>query len=196
MIETSYGPVDPAHCHPYIRAEIDLLAGADPFATQRALPDRLSAALAGLPDEAIDFRPGPAEWSAREVLAHLVHSEIVYGYRYRSIVAEPEAPIAGYDQERWTPRTPERRWDVATLLEHLRALKAVNVAFLEQTTPDERARWGLHSERGKESLAALIGGIAGHDVMHERQIDANIAAWRITPTSPPSHTPTPPSPRS
>lgn len=178
MIATSYGPVDPAHCHPYIRDEIALLDGADPFASQRGLCDRLTATLAGLPEEAIDFKPAPAEWSVRDVLAHLVHSELVYGYRYRSIVAEPEAPIAGYDQDRWTPLTPERTWPVATLLDHLAALKAVNVAFLEQTTPEERARWGLHSERGKESLAALIGGIAGHDLLHERQIDANLAAWR------------------
>lgn len=177
-IQTPYGPVDPAHCHPVLRDEIALLAGRDPFAMQRGLADRLAAALSGLPDAAIDFRPAPGEWSAREVLAHLVHSEIVYGYRYRAIVAEPEGPIAGYDQERWTPLTPERTWPVGVLLDHLRALKSVNVAFLAQTTPAERARWGVHSERGHESLAALIGAIAGHDLLHEAQIDANLAAWR------------------
>jgi len=178
VIETSYGPVDPAHCHPILRDEIALVGDRDPLALQRGLPDRLAAALDGLPEAALDFRPAPGEWSTREVLAHLVHSEIVYGYRYRSIVAQPGAPIAGYDQERWTPLTPERTWPAPALLDHLRALKAVNVVFLAQTTPEERARWGVHGERGPESLAALYGAIAGHDLLHERQIDANLAAWR------------------
>lgn len=178
MIDTAYGPVDPAHCHPILRAEIELLGGADPFASQRGLPGRLRAQLAGLPEAAADFRPGPDEWSAREVLAHLVHSEIVYGYRYRAILAEPEGAIAGYDQEAWTAALPEGAWPVDVLLGHLEALKAVNVALLEATTADERARWGLHAERGPESLAALIGGLAGHDLVHEAQIAANLAAWR------------------
>lgn len=178
MIETSYGPVDPAHCHPILRDEIALVGDRDPLALQRGLSDRLAAALDGLPEAALDFRLAPGEWTVREVLAHLVHSELVYGYRYRCIVAQPGAPIAGYDQELWTPRTPERTWPAAALLDHLRALKAVNVAFLEQTTPAERARWGVHGERGPESLAALYGAIAGHDLLHERQIDANLAAWR------------------
>lgn len=178
MIETHYGPVHLDHCHPYLRDEIALIGEADPFESQRALPDRLTAALDGLPDAALDFRPAPTEWSAREVVAHLVQSEIVYGYRYRAILAEPEIAIAGYDQERWTTALPESRWPLGVLLGHLRALKALNVSVLEQTSRDERARWGLHSERGKESIAALIGAIAGHDHMHEAQIAANIAAWR------------------
>lgn len=178
MIETAYGPVDPAHCHPILRAEIELLGGADPFASQRGLAGRLRATLAGLPDAAIDFRPGPDEWSAREVLAHLVHSEIVYGYRYRAILGEPGGPIAGYDQEAWTTALPERAWGIDDLLGYLEALKAVNVRLLEATTAEERARWGVHAERGRESLAALIGAIAGHDLLHEAQIAANLAAWR------------------
>ncbi|MFN8424039.1 MAG: DinB family protein [Anaerolineae bacterium] len=139
MIETPYGPVHLDHCHPYLRDEIALLGDADPFASQRALPDRLTAALDGLPDAALDFRPAPTEWSAREVVAHLVQSEIVYGYRYRAILAEPETAIAGYDQERWTTALPESRWPLGVLLGHLRALKNLNVSVLEQTSRDERA---------------------------------------------------------
>ncbi|MEO8084655.1 MAG: DinB family protein, partial [Ardenticatenales bacterium] len=178
MLETPYGPVHLDHCHPYLRDEIALIGDADPFVSQRALPDRLVAALDGLPDAALDFKPAPSEWSTREVVAHLVQSEIVYGYRYRTILAEPEALIAGYDQERWTPMLPEAHWPLGVLLDHLRSLKALNVSVLEQTTREERARWGVHSERGKESIAALIGAIAGHDHMHEAQIAANLAAWR------------------
>jgi hypothetical protein len=177
MIQTAYGPVDPAFCHPYLREEIALLGMDDPFESQRAFPDRLRERLRGLPEAALDFRPGPREWSTREVLAHLVQTEITYGYRYRAIVAEPESALAGYDQDLWVSELPESRWPADTLLTHLSALKSLNVAVLEQIPADQRSRWGLHAERGPESLLALIGAIAGHDRMHEAQIEANLSAW-------------------
>ncbi len=177
MIQTSYGPVDPRFCHPFLRSEIALLGDADPFESQRGLAARLRRRLAGLPDAALDFRPAAGEWSTREVLGHLVQTEIAYGYRYRAVAAEPEGGLAGYDQEKWVSALPEARWSLDDLLGHIHALKSLNVAVLEQIPVEARTRWGNHAERGPESLAALIGAIAGHDLLHEAQIDANLAAW-------------------
>jgi hypothetical protein len=178
MIHTSYGPVNPEHCHPYLRDEIALLGDRDPFESQRNLVRRLEARFAGLPEDALDYRPAPGEWSAREIVAHLVQTEIVYGYRYRAILAEPETGLAGYDQETWVSALPESRWPMPLLLQHLDSLKSLNVALLEQVPVEDRLRWALHSERGPESLGAILGAIAGHDLMHEAQIDANLEAWR------------------
>lgn len=184
VLETAYGPVDLAHCAPMIRAEIELLGGADPFASQRACAPRIRARIAGLAEEAVRWRPAPGQWSIAEVVAHLVQTELVYGYRYREIVANPGSPIAGYDQERWIDALGEQHEAVDVLLDRLAALKTTNVAFLERTTPDARACWGLHSERGPESLAALIGAIAGHDLLHEHQIDENIRRWEARGAQP------------
>lgn len=177
MIQTSYGPVDPQFCHPFLRSEIALLGDRDPFESQRALTDRLRTKLEDLPEAALDFRPAAGEWSVREVLAHLVQTEIAYGYRYRAIAAEPEGGLAGYDQEKWVAALPEARWSLEALLGHLQALKSLNVTVLEEIPVEARTRWGNHAERGPESLGALIGAIAGHDLLHEAQIDANLAAW-------------------
>ena len=178
-LDTSYGPVNLAHCAPMIQEEIDLLGDADPFASQRGLVDRLRAQLAGLPAEALDWKPAPREWSVHEVVAHLAQSELVYGFRYRWIVAFPGTPVAGYDQEVWIDGLPDKDQPIEELLDELAAMKSFNMAFLERLTDEERARHGLHSERGPESVAALIGGIAGHDILHERQIAENIRQWRI-----------------
>ena len=178
MIQTQYGPVDPAYCHPVLREEIALLGDRDPFATQLGLVGRLRERLAGLSDEALDHRPRPGEWSTRQVIGHLIHSEIVYGYRYRAIASEPESTLPGIDQERWVDALPEVGWPIEQQLDHLEALKAVNVTMLQALPPAARTRWGNHSERGPESLAALIGAIAGHDMLHEAQIDANLESFR------------------
>jgi hypothetical protein len=180
ILETSYGPVNLAHCAPMIREEIEILGDADPFASHLASPNRIRALLAGLDEAALDWRPAPAEWSSRQIVAHLLHTEIAYGYRYRAIVADPGCGIAGYDQDAWVATAADVRQAVQDMLVQLDALKSLNVAFLRGLTMEERARWGQHSERGPESVAALIGAMAGHDIIHERQIAENLRGWRAS----------------
>ena len=55
-------------------------------------------------------------------------------------------------------------------LDDLEAARAVTVRWLGSRTPEERARAGLHSERGEESVARIEQLLAAHDVVHERQI--------------------------
>ncbi len=178
VLQTSYGEVNLAHCHPMLREEIAALGNADPFISQRQTASRIRQAVAGLDDEALHWRPAPGDWTIAETIAHLVQTEIVYGYRYRAIVANPYNPIAGYDQEAWASELPEAQRAPGELLADLDALKRINVAFLERLTSVQRARWGVHAERGPESVAALIGAIAGHDILHERQIVGVVAARR------------------
>lgn len=170
IMQTHYGEVNLAHCHPMLRDEIAVLGDADPFVSQRQSASRIRRLIAGLDDEALHWRPAPGEWTIAETLAHLVQTEIVYAYRYRAIVANPYNPIPGYDQEAWASELPEAQRAPAELLTELDALKTINVTYLERLTPAQRARWGVHAERGPESVAALIGAIAGHDILHERQI--------------------------
>lgn len=170
IMHTHYGEVNLAHCHPMLREEIAVLGDTDPFVSQRQSAGRIRQLIDGLDDEALHWRSGPGEWTIAETLAHLVQTEIVYGYRYRTIVANPYSPIPGYDQEAWASELPEAQRAPTELLADLDALKRINVTFLERLTPAQRARWGVHAERGPESVAALIGAIAGHDILHERQI--------------------------
>jgi hypothetical protein len=42
--------------------------------------------------------------------------------------------------------------------------------LLQQTRPEDRARVGIHSERGEESITQMILNQAGHDIVHLRQL--------------------------
>lgn len=175
-LTTPFVDVDLGCCHPILQEEIALVGDADPLVSQREFPDRLEALTSAVDEDGLRWRPAAGEWSVLEVLAHLVHSEIVYGFRYRAIVASPRSALAGYDQEAWVERLPEARFGREALLGHLRALKELNVACLERLTADDRALWAVHGERGPESVEALVGAIAGHDILHERQIEATLRA--------------------
>src|SRR5512134_1946120 len=64
-------------------------------------PERLKAALAKVPPEAMKWRPAEGKWSVHEVVCHLADSESNAALRIRYLTAEEKPIIVGYDQARW-----------------------------------------------------------------------------------------------
>ncbi|MEX2203093.1 MAG: DinB family protein [Actinomycetota bacterium] len=147
---------------------LGLLGRDDPAEVQAGTP----AAWRALVEEADDRlreRPEPDEWSVLECLGHAADAEIVYSGRYRWIVAHDEPPLIGYDQALWVRRLHHRDDDPDRLLALLATLREANLDFWNRSTPQERERVGLHSERGPESLDLSFRLIAGHDRFHLAQ---------------------------
>jgi len=147
---------------------LGLLGNDVPAEVQTGTP----AAWRALIEEAADRlreRPQPDEWSVLECLGHAADAEIVYSGRYRWIVAHDEPPLIGYDQALWVQRLRHRDDDPERLLALLTTLREANLDFWNRSTPQERERVGLHSERGPESLDLSFRLIAGHDRFHLAQ---------------------------
>ena len=64
-------------------------------------PDRVRDALAKVPKEALQWRPGPGKWSAHEVVVHCADAETNAALRIRYLIAEKDPLIVGYDQDAW-----------------------------------------------------------------------------------------------
>jgi hypothetical protein len=123
-------------------------------------------------------RPAQGEWSVVECLGHLADSELVTSARYRWVLAEPEPPLQGWDQEAWADRLDHSHDDPATLLALLSALRRANVALWKRTPPLDRARFGVHAERGPESFELLFRLQAGHGRVHRDQAERALAEAR------------------
>ena len=68
-------------------------------------PKEIAAAVSGLPDKTLRYKPSPEKWSVLEILGHLADIEIVYGYRLRQMLADAKpvmAPHAMNSNERRT----------------------------------------------------------------------------------------------
>jgi hypothetical protein len=113
----------------------------------------------------------PGKWSIVEVVQHLADTEIVYGYRLRATVAENRPALAGYDQDAWATRLHYRDVALEDALGQLTALRTANLRWLGTLSPEERCRVGIHAERGEESVEHGLLLLAGHDLVHRRQIE-------------------------
>jgi len=154
----------------YMRKIDAYRAGRDPIRSMRGAPARLTRAVRGLTPAQLRRRPARGKWSIADILGHLLDTEVVYGYRYRMALAESGSPIQGYDQAGWANIFRGRRANTATLLRQIRLLREVNLELVTGVPRTWWTRYGMHSERGKETVRRTLELIAGHDWNHLDQI--------------------------
>lgn len=114
-------------------------------------------------------RPAAGEWSVLGCVGHIVDAEVVMSGRYRFIVTQDEPPLVGYDQALWVERLGHEDADPQALLDLFEALRLANVAMWRSSTSAQRARVGVHAERGPESYDLSYRMIGGHDRIHLEQ---------------------------
>jgi DinB superfamily len=161
----------------YQRHLVGLVGDEDPAEVQATAADAWRELIreAGA---SIAERPEPDEWSVLECLGHAADAELVAASRYRWILAQDEPPLVGYDQDLWVDRLRHGQDDPEELLATFEALRRANLALWARSHEDERARVGVHSERGPESYELTFTMIAGHDRFHLDQARRVIAAIR------------------
>jgi hypothetical protein len=156
----------------YAKRILSYIEKGRPLAVQRATPGKLARLVRGLSRKKLFTRPAPGKWSIGEILAHLAETEMVIGYRYRMMLSASGGPIQAFDQDAWARNSRYARMDPRQSLATFREVRALNVAMLKRLTPEQRKRYGIHAERGKESVEYFERMIAGHDLNHLRQIEA------------------------
>jgi hypothetical protein len=154
----------------YVKLLMDLLGDRDPFAVQEEQLSVLEKEIAGLDDAVLRRPEKPGKWSILQVIQHLADSELVVRYRMRLVLAQPGAEILGYDQDLWASGLEYNEADPADTLELLRVLRKANLKMLRALNDEQMERYGLHNERGPESVRKMMRMIAGHDLLHRNQI--------------------------
>jgi hypothetical protein len=165
----------------YVRALLDFLGDRDPLEVAAEQLPWLERRTAGLDDTALRRPEAPGKWSAIQVIQHLADTEVVYAWRTRQVLTEDRPAIQGYDQDAWAGKLDYAHADLGVTLGQLRGVRTANLRLWRSLTPAQRARVGLHSERGPESLDLLIRMMGAHDLVHRRQIDRVLAAAGVAP---------------
>lgn len=155
----------------YIHRILGYVEGQDAIKVQRTTPAKLKKAIQGLSPKQLKWRPEPAKWSISEIIAHLADAEIVASWRMRSVIGENGITIQPFDQDAWASAFEYQERDAKRSLELFRVLRENNLAMLGEISKDTWENYGMHLERGKETIAHLARMFAGHDTNHVLQIE-------------------------
>ncbi|MCU1299377.1 MAG: yfiT 2 [Acidobacteriaceae bacterium] len=156
----------------YIQRILGYLDGKEPLRVQQETPKKLQKLIKALSRKQLSKRTTPEKWSIGEILAHLADTELVGSWRLRSVLGSSGNPIQAYDQDVWAETFAYSRCDPKVSLETFRVLRENNVALLKAIPKDLWENYGMHQERGKETITQIVRMFAGHDLNHLQQIEA------------------------
>lgn len=140
-------------------------------------PEQIRAALAGVPEEARQWRPGPGRWSAHEVVVHCADSEANAALRIRYLVAEVDPVIIGYDQEEWARVFDYHSEPLEPALVAIEVARGRTVPLLRRLGEADWAKVGRHTESGRYGAEQWLRTYAAHLEGHAAQIERNRTAW-------------------
>jgi len=159
----------------YRQRMLSNLEGQDALKVQAATPARLAKMMRGATKQRLARKPAPGKWSVNEIVAHLSESEIVIGWRMRAIAGAPGTPIQPFDQDAWAAAGNYAGRDAKKSMALYRAVREANLDWLRRLRPEQWKHFGMHAERGEESIEMIVNMMAGHDVNHLRQVEALLA---------------------
>jgi hypothetical protein len=155
----------------YTQRLLSYADGKDPLRLQQAAPAKLAALLKGKTSKQLTRRPAPDKWSVAEILAHLADGELVIAWRIRQILTNNAIPIQAYDQDLWAKTFDYAHRDPRQSLANFHTLREANLALLKSVPRKLWENYGVHQERGNESVSHVVRLIAGHDLNHLQQVE-------------------------
>jgi uncharacterized damage-inducible protein DinB len=135
-------------------------------------PKQIAAAVSGLPDKVLRYKPAPEKWCILEILGHLADIEIVYAYRLRQMLADRNPVIAPMDQDDWARKLAYMETPPAELVALYGLNRHANLRLLQRLAPADLARSAYHPETKKAfTVAELIERMGEHGVSHLEHIE-------------------------
>jgi uncharacterized damage-inducible protein DinB len=156
----------------YISRILSHVEGQDALKVQRSTAARLKKAIKGLTPKQLQWKPEPGKWSIAEITAHLADAEIAGSWRMRQTVAASGTTLQPFDQDAWASAFQYGKRDARQSIEVFRVLRENNLAMLKALPKEAWETYGMHMERGKETLAHIVRMFAGHDTNHSLQIES------------------------
>jgi uncharacterized damage-inducible protein DinB len=135
----------------------------------RRLPERLSAAVAGLDEAQLDTSYREGGWTVRQLVHHVADSHANAYIRFKLALTEDDPTIKAYDEAAWA-KLPDSRLPVEVSLAFTAAVHARLVSLLESMTDAEYDKTFRHPERGQISLSNNLALYAWHSKHHTAHI--------------------------
>jgi hypothetical protein len=155
----------------YKKRILDYVKGRNPLELQAQTPDILESLIKSAQPERLLINPSPGKWSVTEIVAHLADDELVGAYRIRTILSSPGTDIQAFDQAEWAVRGKYREIPIDDSLALFKRLRQANLQLFGLLEPEQWDYYGIHAERGIESIRDIALYYAGHDINHLMQIE-------------------------
>ena len=144
------------------------LGTLDPLTALAQTPQKIRDLVSGWPADRWERSYAPGKWTARQILIHLVQTEMALTTRVRFALSQENYTAQPFDQDAWM--AAEAHTDAQAALDGYLALRRFDVAMFKALTPAQLRRTFNHPEYGALSPEWVMAQLAGHDLHHLDQL--------------------------
>ena len=135
-------------------------------------PKQIAAAVSGLPDKTLRYKPSLDKWCILEILGHLADMEVMYAYRIRQMLADKKPVIAPIDQDDWARNLGYTESAPAELVALYGLNRHANLQLLRRLKPGDLEKSAHHPElKSDVTVAEYVEKMGIHGANHLEQIE-------------------------
>lgn len=135
-------------------------------------PKQIAAAVSGVSEKTLRYKPAPDKWCILEMLAHLADMEILYAYRMRQMLADKNPVIAPIDQDAWAKKLGYLECSPPELVALYGLNRHATLRLLRRLKAGDLEKSARHPELNRPvTLAEYVGMMSRHGANHLAQIE-------------------------
>jgi uncharacterized damage-inducible protein DinB len=130
--------------------------------------DAMFKAIEGLSQNELNAHPGPGEWSIRQIVLHMMDSDLIGADRMKRVAAEDHPTLIGYNETLFANTLYGDDLDVTLASDIFAKNRRMTAAMLRRLPDASFARTGYHNEHGDMTLEHFLTNYIGHLDHHMR----------------------------
>jgi rubrerythrin/uncharacterized damage-inducible protein DinB len=134
-------------------------------------PDHVAEVIAGVDAERLGRKPSAQEWSAGELIAHMLETDLLFARRVTTLLQAEGVPDISSPVPPWKLHEGKgyEQMPAAELVERFRQTRRASLALVSGLSPEQWSRRGRNNATST-SLLDLGTWLANHDLGHTAQL--------------------------
>ncbi len=136
-----------------------------------AVPGKVTQIVSDVDDETLSRKPSQQEWCAKEIIGHMLETDILFARRVTTVLEGQGVPDISTPIPPWKLHEGKgyEKMPVKELLERLKQARGASLTIVRSLKPEQWSRRGIMRGTGN-SLIDLGTWVANHDQGHTAQI--------------------------
>lgn len=113
--------------------------------------------LSKIPEDKGNYQYAEGKWTVKEVLFHIIDTELIFTYRAVCIARGEKKSLPGFDQDEYMSHIDPAVSSLSDLTDCFYSLRKTNILLFKMMTPDALSRIGVsnHYEISAQALAYI-----------------------------------------
>ncbi len=122
----------------------------------------LADSIAGLTEDELQKIPADGSWSIKQILVHMLDSDLVGADRMKRVIAENNPTLLAYDETAFANSLFYHEAETELVSDLFRMNRRYIASILKRIPVSSFSRFGQHTETGQKTLEDLVRNYVDH----------------------------------